>query len=132
MTRGDGDDRRPFAADGGTADGGTADGRSERRGAASKSLDGEKITTLEAAIDEYVPDGSSVAFGGMGGRDPEAAAREIIRQEKRGLSVIDDARTTLFDMMVGAGCVDEYVGSWVGTSLISQGHNIRNAVENDV
>ncbi len=34
--------------------------------------------------------------------------------------------------MVGAGCVDEYVGSWVGTSLISQGHNIRNAVENGV
>ncbi|MGM0606099.1 MAG: CoA transferase subunit A, partial [Halobacteriota archaeon] len=31
-----------------------------------------------------------------------------------------------------AGVVDEYVGSWVGTSLISQGHNIRNAVENGV
>lgn len=92
----------------------------------------DKTTTLEAAIEKYVPDGASVAFGGMGGRDPEAAAREIIRQGTTGLSVIDDARTTLFDMMVGAGCVDFYVGSWVGTSLISQGHNVRNAVENDV
>ncbi|WP_458187955.1 CoA transferase subunit A [Haladaptatus sp. NG-WS-4] len=92
----------------------------------------DKTTSLEAAIAEYVPDGASIAFGGMGGRDPEAAAREIIRQEKTRLTVVDDARTTLFDMMVGAGCVDEYVGSWVGTSLISQGHNIRNAVENDV
>jgi len=92
----------------------------------------DKTTDLESAVDEYVPDGASVAFGGMGGRDPEAAAREIIRQEKEGLRVVDDARTTLFDMMVGAGCVDEYVGSWVGTSLISQGHNVRRAVEDDV
>jgi glutaconate CoA-transferase subunit A len=92
----------------------------------------DKTTTLEAAIETYVPDGSRIAFGGMGGRDPEAAAREIIRQETTGLHVVDDARTTLFDMLVGAGCVDSYVGSWVGTSLISQGHNIRNAVENDV
>ncbi|TYT60821.1 CoA transferase subunit A [Natrialba swarupiae] len=92
----------------------------------------DKTTTLEDAIADYVTDGSSVAFGGMGGRDPEAAAREIVRQEKTGLTVLDDARTTLLDIMVGAGCVDEYVGSWVGTSLISQGHNIRNAVENGV
>src|SRR6056297_363156 len=68
----------------------------------------------------------------MGGRDPEAAAREIVRQGTTGLTVLDDARTTLFDVMVGAGCVDEYVGSWVGTSLISQGHNVRRAVEDDV
>ncbi|MGM0604707.1 MAG: CoA-transferase, partial [Halobacteriota archaeon] len=92
----------------------------------------DKTTDLADAIDEYVHDGASVAFGGMGGRDPEAAAREIVRQEKRGLTVLDDARTTLLDIMVGAGVVDEYVGSWVGTSLISQGHNIRNAVENGV
>lgn len=92
----------------------------------------DKTTDLESAIATAVHDGASVAFGGMGGRDPEAAAREIIRQEKTDLRVVDDARTTLFDAMVGAGCVDEYVGSWVGTSLISQGHNVRRAVENDV
>ncbi|WP_418282039.1 CoA transferase subunit A [Halorubrum sp. DTA98] len=92
----------------------------------------DKTTDLTDAIDEYVHDGASVAFGGMGGRDPEAAAREIVRQGKRELTVLDDARTTLLDIMVGAGVVDEYVGSWVGTSLISQGHNIRNAVENGV
>jgi glutaconate CoA-transferase subunit A len=92
----------------------------------------DKTTDLESAIAEYVTDGASVAFGGMGGRDPEAAAREIVRQDVTGLTVLDDARTTLFDVLVGAGCVDEYVGSWVGTSLISQGHNVRRAVEDDV
>ncbi len=92
----------------------------------------DKTTTLESAIETHVPDGATVAFGGMGGRDPEAAAREIIRQEISGLRVVDDARTTLFDMLVGAGAVDEYVGSWVGTSLISQGFNIRRAVEDDI
>ncbi|RLM89375.1 CoA transferase subunit A [Halobellus sp. Atlit-38R] len=92
----------------------------------------DKTQTLQTAISDHVPDGASIAFGGMGGRDPEAAAREIIRQEKTGLRVVDDARTTLFDAMVGAGCVDEYVGSWVGTSLISQGHNVRRAVEEGV
>lgn len=93
---------------------------------------GDKTTDLESAIAEYVPDGASVAFGGMGGRDPEAAAREIVRQGTTGLTVVDDARTTLFDVLVGAGCVDSYVGSWVGTSLISQGHNVRRAVEEGV
>ncbi|WP_135828446.1 CoA transferase subunit A [Halorussus halobius] len=92
----------------------------------------DKTTDLESAISRYVAEGCSIAFGGMGGRDPEAAAREIVRQGTGGLRVLDDARTTLFDMMVGAGCVDEYVGSWVGTSLISQGHNARRAVEDDV
>ncbi|MFC6873001.1 CoA transferase subunit A [Halobellus marinus] len=92
----------------------------------------DKTTDLATAIDEYVADGASVAFGGMGGRDPEAAAREIVRQEKTGLTVLDDARTTLFDIMVGAGCVDRYTGSWVGTSLISQGFNVRRAVEEAV
>lgn len=92
----------------------------------------DKTTDLESAIAEYVPDGASVAFGGMGGRDPEAAAREIVRQDISGLTVLDDARTTLFDVMVGAGCVDRYVGSWVGTSLISQGFNVRRAVEESI
>lgn len=105
----------------------------DRRGAADPDRSTpDKTTDLAAAIREYVPDGASVAFGGMGGRDPEAAAREIVRQGVSGLRVLDDARTTLLDVMVGAGCVEEYVGSWVGTSLISQGHNVRNAVENDV
>jgi len=103
-----------------------------RDGTDHEPTDREKVTDLVSAIEEYVTDGSSIAFGGMGGRDPEAAAREIVRQGTTGLTVLDDARTTLLDIMVGAGCVDEYVGSWVGTSLISQGHNIRNAVENDV
>ncbi|MFB6082385.1 MAG: CoA transferase subunit A [Halanaeroarchaeum sp.] len=90
------------------------------------------VTTLPEAIETYVDDGDTLAFGGMGGRDPEAAAREILRQGVSGLTVVDDARTTLFDMLVGAGAVDEYVGSWVGTSLISQGFNVRRAVEDDV
>jgi len=103
-----------------------------RAGIGDETTDREKVTDLVSAIETYVTDGSSIAFGGMGGRDPEAAAREIVRQGTTGLTVLDDARTTLLDIMVGAGCVDEYVGSWVGTSLISQGHNIRNAVENGV
>jgi len=103
-----------------------------RAGIGDETTDREKVTDLVSAIETYVTDGSSIAFGGMGGRDPEAAAREIVRQGTTGLTVRDDARTTLLDIMVGAGCVDEYVGSWVGTSLISQGHNIRNAVENGV
>ena len=102
---------------------GTATGERSRR---------DKTTDLETAISEYVTDGSSVAFGGMGGRDPEAAAREIVRQDVTGLTVLDDARTTLFDIMVGAGCVEKYVGSWVGTSLISQGFNVRRAVEESI
>jgi len=102
---------------------GTATGPRSRR---------DKTTDLETAVAAYVTDGASIAFGGMGGRDPEAAAREIVRQEVSGLAVLDDARTTLFDIMVGAGCVDEYVGSWVGTSLISQGFNVRRAVEDGI
>ena len=128
MSRTDGDGRahggeRALESLSSRAPSGTPTGARSRR---------DKTTDLETAIDEYVPDGASVAFGGMGGRDPEAAAREIVRQGKSGLEVLDDARTTLFDVMVGAGCVDQYTGSWVGTSLISQGFNVRRAVEESI
>lgn len=108
---------------------GPAEGRTPTGSATGPHSRRDKTTDLATAIEEYVTDGASIAFGGMGGRDPEAAAREIVRQGITGLTVLDDARTTLFDIMVGAGCVEEYTGSWVGTSLISQGFNVRRAVE---
>ncbi|MCW8172415.1 hypothetical protein D8S78_07450 [Natrialba swarupiae] len=40
----------------------------------------DKTTTLEDAIADYVTDGSSVAFGGMGGRDPR---RPLARSSAR-------------------------------------------------
>ena len=55
------------------------------------------------AIAELVPDGSSIAMGlQMEQMIPFAAGHEIIRQERRGLTLIGPISDILFDQLIGA------------------------------
>lgn len=42
-----------------------------------------KVTSLKDAVAEYVRDGNSVSFSGMGGGQCVASAFEIVRQGRR-------------------------------------------------
>src|SRR5437016_10764608 len=65
-----------------------------------------KLRSMPDAIAELVPDGASVALGlQMEQMIPFAAGHEIIRQRKRGLTLIGPISDILFDQMIGAGCV---------------------------
>ena len=60
---------------------------------------------------------------------PFAAGHEIIRQRKRGLTLIGPISDILFDQIIGAGCVNKIRAAWVGNVITGSGYNFRCAVE---
>jgi glutaconate CoA-transferase subunit A len=91
-----------------------------------------KLTTMEKAIADFVPDGASVALGlQMEQMIPFAAGHEIIRQKKRGLKLIGPISDILFDQMIGAGCVEQVIAAWVGNVMMGSAYNFRRAVEEE-
>jgi glutaconate CoA-transferase subunit A len=91
-----------------------------------------KLLTMRKAIAEFVPDGASVALGlQMEQMIPFAAGHEIIRQKKRGLTLIGPISDILFDQIVAAGCVEQVIAAWVGNVMMGSAYNFRRAVENN-
>jgi glutaconate CoA-transferase subunit A len=91
-----------------------------------------KLVSMREAIAELVPDGASVALGlQMEQMIPFAAAHEIIRQEKRNLTLVGPISDILFDQMIAAGCVERVIAAWVGNVMMGSAYNFRRAVEQD-
>lgn len=89
-----------------------------------------KTCTLPEAIAAHVPDGSSVALGtAQETLIPFAAGHEIIRQGKKGLTLIGPISDILFDQMIGADCVHRIRAAWVGNVITGSGYNFRREVE---
>ena len=89
-----------------------------------------KLLTMREAIADLVPDGASVALGlQMEQMIPFAAGHEIIRQQKRGLTLIGPISDILFDQLIGAGCVKDVVAAWVGNVMMGSAYNFRHATE---
>lgn len=89
-----------------------------------------KLIPLPDAVERFVPDGSSVAAGlCLETMIPFAAGREIMRQGKRGLTLIGPISDILFDQLIGAGCVRRVRAAWVGNVITGSGYNFRRAVE---
>jgi glutaconate CoA-transferase, subunit A len=95
-----------------------------------------KLCTLHDAIARLVPDGSSVALGlQMEQMIPFAAGHEIIRQKKRGLTLIGPISDILFDQIIGADAekdrrVERVIAAWVGNVMMGSAYNFRRAAEN--
>ena len=89
-----------------------------------------KLTSMADAISRWVTDGTSVAIGTtLETSIPFAAGHEIIRQGKKGLTLIGPISDMLFDQMIGAGCVKRVRAAWVGNVITGVGYNFRRAVE---
>src|SRR3954464_13749206 len=89
-----------------------------------------KLAFLRDAVGQFVPDGASVALGlQMEQMIPFAAGHEIIRQKKRGLTLIGPISDILFDQMIAAGCVERVIAAWVGNVMMGSAYNFRRAVE---
>ena len=63
---------------------------------------------------------------------PFAAGHEIMRQGKRGLTLIGPISDMLFDQLIGAGCASCVRAAWVGNVITGSGYNFRRAVESGV
>jgi glutaconate CoA-transferase subunit A len=89
--------------------------------------------SMREAVARFVPDGASVCLGAaIEGLIPFAAGHELIRQKRRGLTLIGPISDMLFDQLVGAGCVRRIIAAWVGNVSAGLGHNYRRAVEKGV
>jgi glutaconate CoA-transferase subunit A len=89
-----------------------------------------KLLPMRSAIADLVPDGARVAMGlQLEQMIPYAAGHEIMRQKKRGLTLIGPISDILFDQLIGAGCVERVIAAWVGNVMMGLAYNFRRAVE---
>ncbi|MGH9521782.1 MAG: CoA transferase subunit A [Terriglobales bacterium] len=89
-----------------------------------------KLLSMRDAVAQFVPSGASVCLGcQLEQMIPFAAGHEIIRQKKRGLTLIGPISDILFDQMIGAGCVERVIAAWVGNVMMGSAYNFRRAVE---
>lgn len=85
------------------------------------------------AIDRFVPDGAAVAMGtSLEPLIPFAAGHELIRQGRKDLELIGPISDSLFDELIGAGCVRRVTAAWVGNVSEGLGHCYRRAAEQGI
>ena len=87
------------------------------------------MVDLEEAVADLVSDGDTVALEGFTHLIPFAAAHEIIRQEKRDLTLVRMTPDLVYDQMIGAGTASKLVFSWGGNPGVGSLHRFRDAVE---
>ena len=90
-----------------------------------------ELVGLAEGIAELVHDGDTVALEGFTHLIPTAAGQEIIRQGRRGLTLVRMTPDIVYDQMIGAGCASRLVFSWGGNPGVGSLHRLRDAVEHD-
>ncbi|WP_035257124.1 CoA transferase subunit A [Desulfatirhabdium butyrativorans] len=89
-----------------------------------------KLLSLSEAVQRFVPDGSAVALGlSLETAIPFAFGHEVIRQNKRNLTLIGPISDILFDQLIGAGCAEKVRAAWVGNVITGIGYNYQRAAE---
>src|SRR6202167_4412240 len=88
-----------------------------------------EIVSLPEAISRAVHDGDTVAMEGFTHLIPHAAGREVIRQGRRGLTLVRMTPDVIYDQLIGAGCARKLVFSWGGNPGVGSLHRFRDAVE---
>jgi glutaconate CoA-transferase, subunit A len=84
---------------------------------------------LPEAVGRLVGDGDCVAMEGFTHLIPYAAGQEIIRQQRRDLTLVRLTPDVIFDQMIGMGCARKLIFSWGGNPGVGSLHRFRDAVE---
>jgi glutaconate CoA-transferase subunit A len=84
---------------------------------------------MRDAIAQFIHDGDAVAFEGFSHLIPFAAGHEVIRQQRRDLTLIRLTPDIIYDQMIGMGCARKLVFSWAGNPGVGLLHRFREAVE---
>ncbi len=86
--------------------------------------------SLKEAISMYINDGDLIGFGGLSfWRKPISACREIIRQEKKDLTLCTFVGGFEIDMLIAGGCASEVRSCFVGMEIFGMAPHYRKAVE---
>jgi len=86
--------------------------------------------SLEEAISTYVHDGDLVGIGGLSfWRKPISVCRELIRQNKKDLSLCTFVGGIEVDMLIAAGCVSKVKACFVGMEIFGMAPHYKKAIE---
>jgi glutaconate CoA-transferase subunit A len=88
-----------------------------------------ELVPLRTAIEQVVRDGDVVALEGFTHLIPHAAGHEVIRQQRRELTLLRMTPDVIYDQLVGMGCARKLVFSWGGNPGVGSLYRIRDAVE---
>jgi len=88
--------------------------------------------SMNEAISRFVHDGDVVVIEGFTHLICFAAAHEIIRQQRRELTVCRLTPDLIYDQLIGAGCVHRLVFSWAGNPGAGPLYAFRRAVEQGI
>lgn len=88
-----------------------------------------ELISLAEAVQRFVNDGDTIALEGFTHLIPTAASHEIIRQNKRELTLVRMTPDLVYDLLIGAGCAKKLVFSWGGNPGVGSLHRLRDAVE---
>ena len=88
-----------------------------------------EFLSLHDTMAQHVRDGMTVALEGFTHLIPFAAAHELIRQQRRDLTLVRMTPDLIYDQMIGMGCARELVFSWGGNPGVGSLHRLRDAVE---
>src|SRR5690348_1289448 len=89
-----------------------------------------EISSLRHAVSSLVRDGDVVAMEGFTHLIPFAAAHEVIRQQRRDLTLVRMTPDLIYDQLIGMGCARSLVFSWGGNPGVGSLRRFRDAVEN--
>jgi glutaconate CoA-transferase subunit A len=87
------------------------------------------IVPLREAVANYVSDGASVALEGFTHLIPFAAGHELIRQQRRNLTLIRMTPDIIYDQMIGMGCASRLIFSWAGNPGVGSLHRFRDSIQ---
>jgi glutaconate CoA-transferase subunit A len=90
-----------------------------------------EIVPLTDAVRDLVRDGDVVALEGFTHLIPHAVGHELIRQQRRDLTLVRMTPDIVYDQLIGMGCARKLVFSWGGNPGVGSLHRLRDAVEHD-
>ena len=91
-----------------------------------------KVMSTKEAISKFINPGDFLFIGGYICRTPFAAIHEIIRQHKNNLTITRSNAADDFDMMIGAGLVKRFIGTFLSLGIYGLGRCYRRSMEKSI
>ena len=88
-----------------------------------------KICSLKEAVSQFVHDGDCLYAAGFTHLIPFAAGHEIIRQQKRNLTIARATPDLIYDQLVSAGCARKIIFSYIGNPGVGSLRYVRKEIE---
>lgn len=91
-----------------------------------------KVMTAKEAVSKFINDGMTVLVGGFFHAIAYDITHEIIRQKKKNLTICTPSFNEHADQLIGAGCVDRIVSSYVWMEVFGPLYSFRRAMEKGI